>query len=57
MIVEGIVDVTLYRPLARLGYRDYAAVTETFPLTRPADRRLTIFSPYGRVNLDALNFW
>jgi flavin reductase (DIM6/NTAB) family NADH-FMN oxidoreductase RutF len=35
VVVEGIVDVTLYRPLSRLGYRDYAAVTETFPLTRP----------------------
>ncbi len=31
----GLVDVTRYRPLARLGYRDYAAVAETFALTRP----------------------
>lgn len=34
---DGRVDVTLYRPLARLGYRDYAAVAEVFALTRPAD--------------------
>jgi flavin reductase (DIM6/NTAB) family NADH-FMN oxidoreductase RutF len=32
---DGQVDVTLYQPLARLGYRDYAAVGETFALTRP----------------------
>jgi len=32
---EGQVDVTLYKPLARLGYRDYSAVGEVFPLTRP----------------------
>ena len=45
VIVEGKVDVTLYRPLARLGYRDYAAVTEVFPLTRPgrAARRERFF--------------
>ncbi|MEM6619645.1 MAG: flavin reductase family protein [Pseudomonadota bacterium] len=32
---EGILDVTLYEPLARLGYRDYTAVTELFSLNRP----------------------
>jgi flavin reductase (DIM6/NTAB) family NADH-FMN oxidoreductase RutF len=32
---DGRVDVTLYKPLSRLGYRDYAAVSEVFPLTRP----------------------
>ncbi|MBP7000532.1 flavin reductase family protein [Amaricoccus sp.] len=36
VLVDGMVDVTLYAPLARLGYRDYAAVRETFPMTRPA---------------------
>lgn len=35
VIRDGIVDVTLYRPLARLGYRDYAAVAEVFALDRP----------------------
>ena len=34
-VVEGKVDVTLYQPVARLGYRDYARVTEVFSLTRP----------------------
>ncbi len=34
-LVDGKVDVTLYRPLARLGYRDYAAVKEVFALNRP----------------------
>ncbi|GLQ34907.1 flavin reductase [Amylibacter marinus] len=35
-LVDGLLDVTLYRPLARLGYRDYAAVGEIFQLTRPS---------------------
>jgi flavin reductase (DIM6/NTAB) family NADH-FMN oxidoreductase RutF len=35
VIAEGRVDVTRYAPLARLGYRDYAAVTEVFALRRP----------------------
>jgi flavin reductase (DIM6/NTAB) family NADH-FMN oxidoreductase RutF len=35
VIVDGKVDVTLYQPLARLGYRDYAAVSEVFALARP----------------------
>ncbi|MBC6441689.1 MAG: flavin reductase family protein [Rhodobacteraceae bacterium] len=32
---DGLLDVTGYQPLARLGYRDYTAVTETFSLNRP----------------------
>jgi flavin reductase (DIM6/NTAB) family NADH-FMN oxidoreductase RutF len=35
VIRDGQVDVTLYAPLARLGYRDYAAVHEVFELVRP----------------------
>lgn len=34
-IKDGIFDVTQYAPLARLGYRDYAKVSEVFPLVRP----------------------
>lgn len=34
---DGIFDVTRYQPLARLGYRDYAVVTELFSLARPDD--------------------
>ncbi len=34
-IKDGLLDITSYKPLARLGYRDYAAVTETFSLSRP----------------------
>ena len=36
-IVDGIFDVTSYRPLARLGYRDYAVVQDVFSLARPDD--------------------
>ncbi|QBX99494.1 flavin reductase family protein [Rhodophyticola sp. CCM32] len=32
---DGVFDVTSYQPLARLGYRDYARVTELFSMTRP----------------------
>ena len=32
---DGLLDVAAYQPLARLGYRDYSAVTEVFPLNRP----------------------
>ena len=35
VLAEGRVDVTRYQPLARLGYRDYAAVREVFALNRP----------------------
>lgn len=36
-LVDGRFDVTTYQPLARLGYRDYARVSETFSLARPDD--------------------
>jgi len=32
---SGLVDVTRYKPLARLGYMDYTAVTEVFSMKRP----------------------
>jgi len=35
VIVDGKVDVTLYQPLSRLGYMDYAAVTDVFQMGRP----------------------
>lgn len=34
-IVDGKLDVTLYQPVARLGYKDYAKISETFELDRP----------------------
>lgn len=37
VIVAGKVDVTRFQPLARLGYRDYAAVESVFALDRPDD--------------------
>ncbi|MEM1065394.1 MAG: flavin reductase family protein [Pseudomonadota bacterium] len=36
-LVDGVFDVTRFQPLARLGYRDYARVTELFSLTRPGE--------------------
>lgn len=35
-IVNGRFDVTRYQPLSRLGYMDYAAVSEVFSLIKPA---------------------
>ena len=34
-LVDGRFDVTRYRPLARLGYRDYTVVETLFPMNRP----------------------
>ena len=34
---DGLFDVLSFAPLARLGYRDFATVRETFELTRPDD--------------------
>ncbi len=34
---NGIFDVTTFQPLARLGYRDYTAVTDLFSLKRPGE--------------------
>jgi flavin reductase (DIM6/NTAB) family NADH-FMN oxidoreductase RutF len=35
VIVNGRVDVTRMRPIARLGYMDYAVVEELFSMQRP----------------------
>lgn len=34
-LVDGVFEVNLFRPLARLGYYDYTSVTERFSLKRP----------------------
>jgi len=34
-LVDGTFDVTRFQPLARLGYKDYAAIGEIFSLSRP----------------------
>ena len=34
---DGRFDVELFQPLSRLGYRDYATVTEVFTLNRPGE--------------------
>ncbi|MEV8465262.1 flavin reductase family protein [Fluviibacterium sp. DFM31] len=36
-LVDGRFDVTRYTPLARMGYRDYAAIGAVFELARPDD--------------------
>ena len=36
-LVDGCFDVTTFQALSRLGYRDYASVTDVFELTRPDD--------------------
>jgi flavin reductase (DIM6/NTAB) family NADH-FMN oxidoreductase RutF len=36
-LVEGVFDITRFRPLARCGYRDYAVVEEVFSLKRPGE--------------------
>ena len=34
-IVDGLVDATFLKPIARLGYMDYAVVEEVFAMQRP----------------------
>jgi len=36
-LVDGIFDVTRFQVLSRLGYRDYARISEVFTLARPDD--------------------
>ncbi|MEM1233584.1 MAG: flavin reductase family protein [Pseudomonadota bacterium] len=36
-LTDGRFDVTAFEPLARLGYRDYAKVSELFSLKRPGE--------------------
>jgi flavin reductase (DIM6/NTAB) family NADH-FMN oxidoreductase RutF len=36
-LVDGRFEVTRFQPLARLGYRDYAVVSELFSLKRPGE--------------------
>ncbi|MCV6574714.1 MAG: flavin reductase family protein [Cohaesibacter sp.] len=35
MLVDGMVDITKLKPLARLGYKDYCMVEDVFSLDRP----------------------
>ncbi len=35
ILVDGMIDLTLVKPVARLGYLDYAVVESTFPMVRP----------------------
>lgn len=36
-IIDGVFDITRYKPLTRLGYRDYAVINDVFALQRPDD--------------------
>lgn len=36
-LTDGLLDITKYQPLARMGYRDYTVVREVFTLARPDD--------------------
>ena len=35
IIVDGKIDVTKLKPIARLGYNEYAVITEVFKMNRP----------------------
>ena len=37
LIENGRVSIARFRPIARLGYRQYAVIDHTFEMTRPAD--------------------
>jgi hypothetical protein len=35
IITDGMVDMSKFHPIARLGYNDYAVVREVFTMRRP----------------------
>ena len=35
ILTDGLIDVAKLQPIARMGYKDYAKVTELFSMTRP----------------------
>ena len=35
IISDGLVDVTRYRPVSRLGYMDFATISEVYAMGRP----------------------
>jgi flavin reductase (DIM6/NTAB) family NADH-FMN oxidoreductase RutF len=37
VLVDGLVDLTLIKPLARLGYMQYTSVDQLFSMARPRD--------------------
>ena len=37
VLVDGMIDLTKVRPLARLGYHDYTSVTDITTIRRPSD--------------------
>jgi len=37
-VIDGRFDVTTFRPMARLGYRDYCCVDNLFSLNRPGEK-------------------
>lgn len=37
VITDGYVDITKLKPIARLGYAEYAVIGEAFTMARPAD--------------------
>ena len=39
VLKDGLIDIARLRPVARLGYQDYAVVTESFKMPRPDQRR------------------
>jgi hypothetical protein len=35
IIRDGVIDMNRFHPLARMGYHDYAVITEVFTITKP----------------------
>ena len=45
---SGKVDILKFRPLARLGYHDYASVDQIFELVRPAEKDIAALQAAAR---------
>ncbi len=37
-LTDGMLDITAYQPVTRLGYRDFAKIDETFTMLRPGEK-------------------
>jgi len=38
VVIDGRVSIARLRPIARLGYRQYATIGEVFEMTRPGEK-------------------